>query len=64
MGGVGLTWRFIGKVVGRLLDICVMIEHGVVVLFLPCPFAPHEAARAVSRVAGSFLEWRFRWSLQ
>jgi hypothetical protein len=59
-----LTWRFIGKLVGRLLDIRMMIEHGVVVLFLQCPFAPHAAAREVSRVVGSFLEWRFRWSLQ
>ena len=59
-----MTWRVIGKAVGRLLDICMMIEHGVVVLFLPRPFAAHEAARGVLRVVGSFLEWRCRWSLE
>jgi len=49
---------------GRLPDICMMVGHDVVVLFLPCPCVPHEAAREASGVVGSFLEWRFRWSLQ
>lgn len=60
---VGLTRRLVGMFVGRLPDICLMTECGVVVLFLPCLCALHDASRQPSGVVGGFLEWRFRWSL-
>jgi len=51
-------------VIGRLFGICIMVAMEVVVLSLSCPYATHEASREASGVVGSFLEWRFRCSLQ
>lgn len=55
---VGFTWKLVEEIMGSLCDILIMIERGVVVVFLPCTRGPHEAAREASGVVGSFLEWR------